>query len=155
MRELDLEPPLGGRRALAENLEDQPGAVDDLGPDLVLEVLLLDRRQRRIDDQQAGLMLLCKRGDLFDLALAEQGRGPDRAQPERALGGDHHADRLGQPFGLLDPRFDRAPRPPRRGSCGTTITARSPRATSIAPLPSNLFRRRFLWFLGPPARARD
>ena len=31
MRQLDLQPPFGGRRALAENLEDQPGAVDDLG----------------------------------------------------------------------------------------------------------------------------
>ncbi len=110
MGELDLEPSLGGRRALAENLEDQPGPIDDLGPDLVLEVLLLHGRERRVDHQQARLMLPGKRRDLFDLALAEQGRGPDRAQAEGTLAGDDHADRLGQPLGLLGAGFSRAPR---------------------------------------------
>ena len=43
MGELDLQPAFRGRRALAENLEDQPGAVDHLGLGLLLQILLLDR----------------------------------------------------------------------------------------------------------------
>ena len=49
-------------------------------------------------------------GDLLDLALAEQGRGPDRAQPERLRRDDFDADRLGEPLRFLDPRLGRAPR---------------------------------------------
>src|SRR5262245_48700306 len=41
MRELDLQPSFGGGGALAENLKDQPGPVDDFGADFVLEVFLL------------------------------------------------------------------------------------------------------------------
>ncbi len=110
MRKLDLEPPFRGCRTLSENLEDQSGPVDHLGADLVLEVLLLHRAEGGIDDQQASAMLLCQRRNLFDLALAEQGRGPDRAQAEDALGGNDDADRLRQPFGFLDARVGRAPR---------------------------------------------
>jgi hypothetical protein len=105
MRKLDLEPPFRGRRALAEDLEDQPGAVDHLGPDFFFKVLLLHRRERGVDDQQPRLLLLRKRRHLLDLALAEQGRRPDRAQTEGPLGRDDHADRLGKAFGFLDPRL--------------------------------------------------
>ncbi len=74
MRELDLQPAFGGRRALAEDLEDQPGAVDHLALELVLEIALLDRRQRAVDDHQLGFFLLAGGGDAFDLAFAEQRR---------------------------------------------------------------------------------
>ena len=110
MRELDLQPPFGGRRPLAENLEDQPGAVDHLGADLVLQVLLLDRRQRRVDDQQLRVLLLRELGNLLDLALAEQGRGPDRAHAERPRRDHVDPDRLGKALGFLDPRLGRTPR---------------------------------------------
>ena len=43
MGELDLQPALGGRRPLAEDFEDQPGAVDHLGLGALLQILLLDR----------------------------------------------------------------------------------------------------------------
>src|SRR5262245_43769232 len=77
MGKLDLKLTLGGRRALAENLEDQSGPVDHLGANLVLEVLLLDRGQGSVDDQQPGALFPCNSGNLVDLALAEQSRGTD------------------------------------------------------------------------------
>ena len=43
MGELDLQPPFRGRRPLAEDFEDQPGAVDHLGLGRRLQILLLDR----------------------------------------------------------------------------------------------------------------
>src|SRR6185295_7059117 len=107
--ELDLQLALGGRRPLAEYLEDQAGAVDDLGPDLVFQILLLDRGQRRVDDQQSGRFVPREPGNLFDLALAEQGRRPHRAQAERAGGNDVDANRPGQAGGLLDPGVGRPP----------------------------------------------
>ena len=56
MGELDLQPPFPRPRALAEDLEDQPGAVEHLGVPRRLEVALLHRRQRMIDDDQPGLL---------------------------------------------------------------------------------------------------
>ena len=50
MGKFDLEPAFGGRGPLAENLEDQAGAIDHLGLGPLLQVTLLDRRDRRIDD---------------------------------------------------------------------------------------------------------
>ena len=129
MRELDLQPAFGGRRALAENLEDQPGAVDHLG-------LGCSPRgffcwigvERGVDDQQLGVVVAGDLGDLLDLALAEQGRRPDVAQLERAPRDDVDADRLGKALGLVEPRLGRAPRRRCRGRSGTTSSARSPRA---------------------------
>jgi len=109
--ELDLQLALGGRRPLAEYLEDQAGPVDDLGSDLVFQILLLDRGQRRVHDQQSGRFLPREPGNLVDLALAEQGRRPHRAQPERAGDDDVDADRPGQADGLLDPGVGRPPGP--------------------------------------------
>ena len=50
MRQLDLQRAFPRLRALAEDLEDQAGAVDDLGLPGLLEIALLDRGQRVVDD---------------------------------------------------------------------------------------------------------
>ena len=107
MRQLHLQPAFSGRGAFTENLEDQPGAVDDLGPDLLLQILLLDRRQRRVDDEQARALLLSRGGNLLDLAFAKQGRGPDCPHAKWSCGHHLDADCLGEPFGFLNASPDR------------------------------------------------
>ena len=71
MSKLDLQPPFRGRRPLAKNLENEAGAVDHLGASLFLQVLLLDWRQGRIDDEQTGAFVFRSLGYLLDLAFAE------------------------------------------------------------------------------------
>ncbi len=55
-------------------------------------------------------MLAGERRGLFDLALAEQGRGPHGPHAKGALGGDDDADRLGEPLRFLHAGVDRAAR---------------------------------------------
>ena len=52
MRQLDLQRAFPRARAPPENLENQPGAVDDLGVEGTLEIALLPRRQLGIDDDE-------------------------------------------------------------------------------------------------------
>ena len=110
MGELDLKPALGGRGALAEDLEDQPGAVDHLGLGAVLEILLLDRRDRAVDDQQLGVALAKRVADPLDLPRPEQGRRLGLADAEMQLVLDRDADRLGEPGRLVEPRVGAAQR---------------------------------------------
>ena len=72
VRKLDLEGAFLGPGALAENLENQPGAVEHLGVQFLLEIALLHRRQRVVDDDQLRLALLHDVGELRHLAAAEQ-----------------------------------------------------------------------------------
>ncbi len=58
MGQFDLQPPFGRCGPLAEDFEDQAGAVDDLALGFVLQRLLLDRSQRGIDHQQFRVMFL-------------------------------------------------------------------------------------------------
>ena len=129
MRQLDLQAPFRGRRALAENLEDQPGAVDHLGLGALFQRLLLDRGQPGIDDQQARLILAGDFGDFLDLALAEQARRPDVAQLERAPCNHIDPDRLGKSLGLVQPRFGRA-KPAAAGAVGNAPATRARRGQS-------------------------
>ena len=53
MGELDLQAPFPRPRALAEYFEDQPGAIEHLHVPRRLEIALLHRRERMIDNDQA------------------------------------------------------------------------------------------------------
>src|SRR5690606_20350742 len=88
---------------LAENLEDQPGAVDHLPLELLLEVALLDCRQRTIDNHEIGLLLLAGYRDPLDLPFAEQRAGPHRAnRNDRGIRYDD-PDGEREALGLLEP----------------------------------------------------
>src|SRR4051794_17122547 len=80
MRVLDLQRALPCTRASAEDLEDDAGTVQHLCVPGAFQVALLHRRERTIEDDKAGGLALDQAGDLLDLALADEGRGRDRAQ---------------------------------------------------------------------------
>ena len=67
----------------------------------LLEVALLDRRQRVIDDDETGAVVLGQLADLLDLALAEQRRRARRGKRHQQAVGDVEVDRLCQPDGFL------------------------------------------------------
>ena len=110
MRQFDLQRALLGRRALAEDVQDQAGAVDDLAAPGALQVALLHRRQRRIDDRDRDPALgdrLALRGHL---ALAQQRGGPPAAQRQDRGMHHHQPDRRRQPDRLGQPLLGRAAR---------------------------------------------
>jgi hypothetical protein len=80
MRQLDLQRPFLGARAATENLEDEPGAVDDLRAPFLFKIALLDRAQRAIHHHQTDLLGANDSGDFLDLATADIGRRTRRAQ---------------------------------------------------------------------------
>ena len=93
MRQFDLECAFLGGGALAEDVQDQPGAVDHLAGPGALQVALLHRRQRRIDDRDGDL--------LFGQGMAERGNLPLAQQRRRA------ADAQGENGGMHDDKPDR------------------------------------------------
>ena len=100
-----LQHALAGGGAVRENLEDQPGAVEDLHPPGLFQVALLHRAQRPVHQHEANLVFLQMRRDLVDLAGAEQvpRLGPGQAHD---LGADHVeiGQRRGQRRGLFERR---------------------------------------------------
>ena len=100
MRVLDLQRAFARARAPAENFENEAGAVEHLGVPRLFEIALLHRRERAIHHHDAGFEGFDEAGDLLDLALAEIGRGLQRAQhddaglPDVEIDGARQADRL-------------------------------------------------------------
>ncbi|MPN46031.1 hypothetical protein SDC9_193610 [bioreactor metagenome] len=52
LRQFDLQLALGARRAQREDVEDQAVAIDHPAVQVALEITLLHRRQRVIEDHQ-------------------------------------------------------------------------------------------------------
>ncbi len=105
MRQFDLQRALLGFGAAAEDFEDQPGAIENLGAPGLLEIALLDRRQRTIHHHQFDVVAGDEADDLLDLALAEIGRGPDLTDRRNHRIRDGQIDGARQTDGFLEPRL--------------------------------------------------
>jgi hypothetical protein len=80
MRQLHLEGAFTRARAPPENLQDQAGAIDHLCTPGFFEIALLHRREGAVHHDDSGLVSFDQTGDLLNLALADEGRGPYAAQ---------------------------------------------------------------------------
>ena len=78
MRQFDLQNALFRAGALAENLQNQRGAVDDLALPSAFQVALLHGRQSAIRNDQRGFVSLDDSGDFLDLPLAQKRCGTKR-----------------------------------------------------------------------------
>jgi hypothetical protein len=101
---LDLQYAFMRARTLAENLENETGAIDNFGLPFALQIALLHRRHRRVDHHKIDTMQLDFPFETLQMAGAEQGRRPD--DPERYDLAVLHIkrDRRGQSDGFLQER---------------------------------------------------
>ncbi|GAD56400.1 hypothetical protein MBELCI_2452 [Limimaricola cinnabarinus LL-001] len=100
-RHLDLQHALAGGGAIAEDLEDQAGPIEDLYLPFLFEISLLHRADMAVDQHQLDLVGLQPLLQLFDLAGAEQHAGVALGQAHD-LGTEHvkARQRIGQRHGL-------------------------------------------------------
>ena len=129
MRVFDLERAFARARPPAEDFQDKAGAVEDLGAPGLFQIALLHRRERAVHHHNAGLMRFYQSGDFLDLALAEIGRRPHRAQASRCRivrRRDRWRERARRPHRALPPARDRpqSRARPRRRSTGSMTNAR-------------------------------
>ena len=75
LRQFDLQLALVRTRPRREDVEDQAGAVDDARLERALEIALLARTQRVVEDHQLGTTGRRGRGDLLGLAAADEQAG--------------------------------------------------------------------------------
>src|SRR5205807_851372 len=72
--EFDLEASFAGPRPLREDVQDERGAVEDLGAQLAFEVPLLSGGQLAVDDHEVRPRLAGARQDFLDLAASDERR---------------------------------------------------------------------------------
>ena len=73
-RQLDLQLAFVAARALGKDFQDQQGAVVDRQADGALQVALLHRRERLVEQHFARALALRQQADLLDLAAADEQR---------------------------------------------------------------------------------
>ena len=103
--QFDRQPGLVRLGPPGENVEDQLRAVEDLYARDPLEVADLSRAEVVVEDDHVGVAGRRQRGQLFDLAFAEVGRGVGGLAALNQLPDDAGAGRVGQPFKLLQRRI--------------------------------------------------
>ena len=94
MRMLDLERTFAGAGAATENLQYQAGTIQNFRIPGFFQTALLNRRKCAIHNHDVGFEAFDQTGDLFNFALTEIGRRPQRIEHDDA--------------GLLDGKVDRA-----------------------------------------------
>jgi len=101
LRELHLQLAFGGLRALREDVQDEIGAVHHDAPELLLQVALLRRRERVVEDDGGGIQLGGEARDLLDLAGAGVELGVGAAAPAAHHGVARHARAFHQALDLF------------------------------------------------------
>src|SRR6185436_160365 len=79
-----------------EDVQDEPGAVDDLHGELLAQVAALRGGEVVVQEEERGLLLARERLHLVDLALAEEGGSPDGAAPLQHFAAHLRPGRLGE-----------------------------------------------------------
>src|ERR1700730_16931744 len=97
MGELDLQHAFTFSCSSSKNLEDQSGAIDDLGRKRIFEIALLHRRQAAIHDNEIDLFGAYQSRELGGFAFAEVTRRPDLRKRSDLPRDNFNADRLGKP----------------------------------------------------------
>src|SRR3546814_5942733 len=97
--------------AFAEDFEDQAGAVDHFRAERGFEIALLNRAERRVDDDKLDALRRYVGRDRVDLADAEQGCGARLAKAQRVHGDDVESDCQRKPPRLLGTRVEVAREP--------------------------------------------
>ena len=106
--ELDLQGALARAGALAEDLEDQAGAVEHLQVPGLFEIALLTGTERSVDDDEFDPQFGELAFQFLDLALAEQGGWPRIGQRDDRAADDIERNGGGKPDRLIETRFRRA-----------------------------------------------
>ncbi len=102
MRVFDLQRAFPRAGAATENLQDQPGAIQDFRIPGFFKVALLHRRKRTVHDDDARFEAFDQPGDFFDLALAEKGRRPQRIEHDDSGLFDVEVDGAGKADRLIE-----------------------------------------------------
>ena len=141
MGELDLQASLAGLGAGAEYLEDEAGAVEDLGLPAPLEIALLNGREGMVDDNERNPLGKEDARKLSNLARAEKGSRAWSRHTDGARKTDIEIDSPRKPQRLLEARLGAALivgswlcRPPARNRCPPARPARPAQSVRPAPL---------------------
>jgi hypothetical protein len=96
-----------GASARTKDLEDETRTVDHLRLPTALEIALLNRRQRAVDDDQPDLLLRDLGPERVDAAAADQRARNRTRETNDVTADDIEADRLGKPDRLVETSIER------------------------------------------------
>jgi hypothetical protein len=90
---------------VGKNVENQLGAVENLGAGRLFEVSGLGRREIVVEDDRVGTGHAGQGSEFFDLALAEIGSRRERPATLGQVAHDLDPGRLGEPLQLIELRL--------------------------------------------------